>query len=290
MISEVDAIKSSNSKFKNPSVNIPSNYSSNSSITSKVSFRSSNKSSSKKQDNYKTNNFTFESEVTEESSNKKKFNQEVKINSFLEKLSPSNKEARTDPVKHDFENDLSNQLTNMFLEIENLGNNKNYKNRLLKYKENTRNKNIASFIQANSHQNSGKNTEIIQNNDDQVKKRKMSTNVRSNNNLVKNDHNTNCTSQNILETKSTKITYSSNASKRSTDLIYDSNKVNNTINNIKEEVFASSKVSFNHGNNKVLIEKECPNTILNHLLVLSNNKNNNNIKNSAIIKNPKSKI
>jgi len=48
MISEVDAIKSSNSKFKNPSVNIASNYSSNSSITSKISFRSSNKSSSKK--------------------------------------------------------------------------------------------------------------------------------------------------------------------------------------------------------------------------------------------------
>jgi len=157
MISEVDAIKSSNSKFKNPSVNIASNYSSNSSITSKISFRSSNKSSSKKQDNYKkTNNFTFESEVTEDGSNKKKLKQEIKINSFLEKLSPSNKEARTDPVRHDFDfqNYLSNQINNMLLEVE--SQNQNSKNKLFKYKENTRNKNAISFLQANSHQNSGK--------------------------------------------------------------------------------------------------------------------------------------
>jgi len=63
----------------------------------------------------------------------------------------------------------------------------------------------------------------------------MSTNERSNINLIKNDHNTNRSNQNILDTKSTKLTYSSNASKRSTDQIYDSNKVNNNINNIKEK-------------------------------------------------------
>jgi len=39
----------------------------------------------------------------------------------------------------------------------------------------------------------------------------------------------------------------------------------------------------------VIIEKDYPKTILNHLS-LSNNKNNNNIKNSSLIKNPKSKI